>query len=269
MIVLLEAVARTPGFPGRIVATFVVDEEYASTGTQAICRELDRWKPDAALVLEATDLRIGIAHKGFIWAGIETRGRAAHGSQWQIGVDAITAMGHVLVGIDELASELTARPGHRYVGPPSLHASLIEGGQEISSYPAACRLEVERRTVPGETREQVRRELQDILDRQQVADPALAPALSMGLERAPFEVAEDAPIVRALVAAGHEVLGHEPELIGQAWWTDAALLASAGVPTALFGPTGAGAHSAEEWIDLDSLVDFTRIVARVAEDVCR
>jgi len=92
LIVLLEEVARAGDFPGRLVATFVVDEEYASIGTQAVCREIGRWRPDAALVLESTQLDVEVAHKGFVWAEIDTRGRAAHGSRYQDGVDAIAHM---------------------------------------------------------------------------------------------------------------------------------------------------------------------------------
>src|SRR5690606_4524736 len=124
MIVLLEAIARAGDFPGRLIATFVVDEEYASIGTQAICREIDRWRPDAALVLEQTGFNIGVAHKGFIWADIVTRGRAAHGSSYREGIDAIAHMGRVLVELERLGADLVARAPHPYVGPPSIHSSL-------------------------------------------------------------------------------------------------------------------------------------------------
>lgn len=267
-LLLLESVARAGDFPGRLVVTFVVDEEYASLGTQAICRALDRWRPDAALVLENSDLDICVAHKGFAWAEIVTRGRAAHGSRYWLGVDAIAHMGRVLVALEALGAELLARPPHRYVGPPSIHASLISGGQELSSFPEECRLQVERRTVPGETAAQVRDELQTVLDRLAAADAAFAATLTVGVVREPFEVAEDAPIVLALDRACREVRGAAPKLIGKAGWADSALLAAAGVPTAYFGPAGGGAHATEEWIDLDSLATFARILARTAYDFC-
>jgi acetylornithine deacetylase len=268
MIVLLEEVARTGDFPGRLIATFVVDEEYASIGTTAICREIDRWRPDAALVLEATALDVEVAHKGFIWAEIVTRGRAAHGSRYQDGVDAIAQMGHVLVGLDELARELVTRPPHPLVGPPSLHASLIRGGQELSSYPDECRLEIERRTIPGETAEQVRGELQAILDRVAASDPGFRATLELGLVRHPFAVPEDAPIVQAVVRAAEAERGAAPKLIGAGGWADSALLMEAGVPTVIFGTEGEGAHAMEEWADLDNLERFGRALVRVAYDFC-
>ena len=268
MIVLLEEIARVDDFPGRVIATFVVDEEYASIGTQAICREIERWRPDAALVLEGTALDVSIAHKGFVWATITTRGRAAHGSRYQDGIDAIAHMGRVISGVDDLARELLKRTPHRYVGPPSLHASTIRGGQELSSYPDECVLEIERRTIPGESAEQVEAELREILDRLAAGDPAFRATLEVGLVRHPFEIAEDAAIVRLVSAAAERRLGRTPDLIGGMGWMDSALLSDAGVPTAIFGPAGDGAHAIVEWADLDSLYDFTVILADVVQEFC-
>lgn len=267
-LVLLEAIARAGDFPGRLVVTFVVDEEYASNGTQAICREIDRWHPDAALVLENSDLDICVAHKGFAWADIVTRGRAAHGSRYWLGIDAIAHMGRVQVALEALNRELLQRAPHRYVGPPSVHCSLIGGGQELSSFPDECRLQLERRTVPGETAEQVCQELQTILDRLVADDPQFSATLTMGLVRDPFEVAEEAAVVRSLARACRAERGTEPKLIGKAGWADSALLAAAGVPVAYFGPSGGGAHAVEEWVDLDSLLAFTRILGRMAYEFC-
>lgn len=267
-LLLLEEVARAGDLPGRLIVTFVVDEEYASIGTQAICREIGRWQPDAALVLEGTDLDICVAHKGFVWADIVTQGRAAHGSAYQDGIDAIAHMGRVLVDLERLGVDLLSREPHPRVGPPSIHASLISGGQELSSYPEECRLQVERRTIPGETAEQVRTELQAMLDRQSAADPRFTASLAMGLTREPFQVAEDAPLVRVLGSAIERELGRPPKFCGGAGWMDSALLSAADVPTAIFGPEGAGAHALVEWIELDSLERFARILARVAYDFC-
>jgi len=268
MLVLLEEVARAGDFPGRLVATFVVDEEYASIGTQAICREIDRWRPDAALVLEQTNLDVGVAHKGFVWAEIVTHGRAAHGSRFRDGVDAIAHMGRVLVALEQLGRDLIARPPHPRVGPPSIHASLISGGQELSSYPEECHVFIERRTIPGETAEQVRDELQAILDQMAAADPSFRATLQMGLVRQPFEVAEDAPIVRTLARAAEAERGVAPKFVGWAGWMDSAFLSAAGVPTAIFGASGDGAHALEEWADLDSLEALGRVLVRVAYDFC-
>lgn len=269
LIAILEEIARAGDFPGRIVATFVVDEEYASIGTQAVCREIERWKPDAALVLEGTDLDVCIAHKGFVWVTISTRGHAAHGSQYQLGVDAIAHMGRIIVELEALSGELVGRARHRHVGPPSLHASLIRGGQELSSYPEECVLEIERRTVPGETAGQVHAEFQEILDRLAEADAQFRASLEMGLVREPFEVAEDAEIVQVVRRQSASFLGKTPALTGGMGWMDSALLSAAGVPTAIFGPVGEGAHGLEEWSDLDSLHQFATILLATAYAYCQ
>lgn len=267
-IILLEELARRGDFPGRLVVTFVVDEEYASLGSQAVCRDIARWQPDAAIVLENSALDICVAHKGFLWAEIVTHGVAAHGSRYWLGKDAITAMGAVLTALRRHGDELLAREPHVYLGPPSLHASLIEGGQELSSYPERCRLQLERRTVPGDTAASIGAELQAVLAVARAEDPELEAELALGLVRNPFEVPEDAEIVQKLAEACRAERGAVPAFIGKAGWADSALLMEAGVETVYFGPDGGGAHANEEWIDLPSLEAFTRILARVAYAYC-
>jgi acetylornithine deacetylase len=265
---LLEAIARDPEFPGRVVVTYVADEEYASVGTEAVVREISRWRPDGAIVLENSDLDICVAHKGFVWAEVVTQGVAAHGSRYWLGVDAIAMMGYVQVELDKLAQELIARPPHRYLGPPSLHMGLIEGGQEVSSYAAACYLQVERRTIPGDTADSVEAEIEEILAKLGHENPDFSAMATTGIVRNPFEVAEDAEIVQVLKRAATDVRGEEPAFIGKAGWADSALLSEAGVPTTYFGPGGFGAHGAEEWVDIDSLEQFLQILARTAYEFC-
>ena len=181
-----------------MIVTAVADEEHASEGVQAVLR---RYGADACVVTEPTHLRAVVAHKGFVWAELETRGRAAHGSRPDLGVDAIAGMGAVLSGIGALQAALGARP-HPLLGPASLHASLIDGGQELSSYPERCVLAVERRTLPGERLADVERELEGLLARAREADPRLATELRVGLVREPFEVDPQAAIVQLLLRGG-------------------------------------------------------------------
>jgi len=149
------AAAKKRGLRGDVIVTAVADEEYASIGTSSIARH---WHADAAIVTEPTELNICTAHKGFAWLDIETEGVAAHGSRPDLGVDAIVKMGKVLVGLEELDRSLRSAPSHRLLGSGSIHASLIQGGQELSSYPKHCFLSIERRTVPGETLQKVETE---------------------------------------------------------------------------------------------------------------
>lgn len=252
--------------PGDLVLAAVADEEYASMGTQDLVR---RYCTDAAIVTEPTSLTPSRAHRGFIWFDIETTGRAAHGSRYDEGIDAIMHMGRFLTELDRLEQELRARSPHPLAGPPSLHASMITGGSEISIYPAHCRLQVERRTAPGETLESASAELQSIVERLSASDPTFQAVVWSTLERQPFTVDEDALIVRHLDAALTARLGAAVGHTGATFWTDAALLAAAGIESVLFGPTGSGLHSAEEWVDLQSVFDLAYILADTARAYCR
>lgn len=254
-IMLAAAQAKELALRGDVVVAAVSDEEVASIGTQALVASSRRF--DAAVVVEPTELEIAVAHKGFAGFEIETRGRAAHGSRPDLGVDAIAKMGPVLVELDSLAQQLLSEPSHPLLGSGSVHASLIEGGQEFSSYPERCLLTGERRTVPGETTEHVDQELVGLLER---SDSQAT--LRMGVSRDPFEVAEDEEIVRLLRKhAG-------TNLAGVPFWTDAALIAASGVPTLVFGPAGAGAHAAVEWVDLASVERCVEVLLAVATDFC-
>ena len=261
---LAGAAAVGAGWRGDVIVTAVADEEHASEGVQAVLR---RYGADACVVTEPTHLRAVVAHKGFVWAELETRGRAAHGSRPDLGVDAIAGMGAVLSGIGALQAALGARP-HPRLGPASLHASLIDGGQELSSYPERCVLAVERRTLPGERLADVERELEGLLARAREADPRLATELRVGLAREPFEVDPQAAIVQLLLTAGQSVLGAEPEVVGDHPWMDAAFTAAAGIPTVVFGPGGAGAHAVEEYGDIASVRQCADVLIETARRLC-
>ena len=263
-IMLAGAGAVGAGLRGDVIVTAVADEEHASTGVQAVLR---RFGADACVVTEPTHLRACVAHKGFVWAELETRGRAAHGSRPDLGVDAIAAMGPVLAGLAAVQERLDAAP-HPLLGPASLHASTIGGGQELSSYPARCVLGLERRTLPGERAEDVERELGALLALAREHDPRVETELRLGLWRDPFEVAPDAEVVRVLRDAGADVLGAAPQIVGDHPWMDAAFTSAAGIPTVVFGPGGAGAHAAEEYGDLASVERCAAVLSEIAKRLC-
>jgi acetylornithine deacetylase len=252
-IMLAGAEAKRRGLRGDVVVTAVVDEEVASIGTEAIAR---RYEADGAIVSEPTELRVAVAHKGFVAFEIETEGRAAHGSRPDLGVDAIARMGQVLVRLDELDRRLRADPTHELLGSGSLHASIIEGGQEYSSYPDRCLLQAERRTVPGETLEGVEGEIAGLLG-------DLEGASRVALWRPPFEVDPDAGIVE--IVNRHAGNG---EVVGVPFWADSALLADAGIPTVLFGPVGDGAHAVVEWVDIGAAERCLEVYVEVAAEFC-
>ncbi len=250
---------------GDVILTAVADEEFASIGTEAVVASV---RADAAIVTEPTELQLAVAHGGFVHLEVVVHGRAAHGSRPHLGIDAITKMGRVLVGIEELDRRLRANPTHPRVGSGSVHASLIEGGQEFSSYPARCVLQAERRTIPDETAGLAEQELREIVTRAGEGDPDFSAEVRAPISREPFEVAEDDRIVQLVRRHARSVLGTEPDLVGFSFWADSALLAVAGIPTVLFGPIGEGAHAEVEWVDVASLEQCVEIYVGVAADHC-
>ncbi len=254
-------VVRERGFhAGRLIIAAVVDEEYASLGADALVRQ---WRADAAIVTEPTDLRIGVGHKGFAWLEIETAGRAAHGSRPREGRDAILRMGRVLSRLEQLDRELQSRPAHPVMGTASLHASIITGGREWSSYPDKCVLQMERRTIAGETSASAADEVSVILAALRTSDPEFAAGSKLVFSRPPYETPPGNRITALLRHCAHE-RGINAEPIGMSFWTDAAILGEAGVPSVLFGPGGAGLHSIEEYVNAADVVAFRDVVADVA-----
>ncbi len=257
--------AKQKHLRGDVILTAVMDEEYAGVGTTDIAK---RYHADAAIVAEFTELKLILAHKGFVWLDVETIGVAAHGSRPELGVDAIAEMGSMLVELKKLDQNLRSHPTHKWLGNGSLHASLINGGRELSSYPDRCLLSIERRTIPGETPEMVEAELHEIIQRLQLSDPAFVANVRRGIDRLPMETPEDSAIVKAVKGAAGKVLKHPPEFAGVPFWTDAATLWAAGIPSILFGPSGAGAHAIEEWVDLKSVEDCAETYLETAIEFC-
>lgn len=259
--------AASEGVDGEIVISAVVDEEYESLGTRALVASGIR--ADAAIVTEPTRLAINPAHRGFVWVELDFRGRAAHGSRYDLGVDAIRHAGLVIASLDQLQRDTLDHRTHPLLGHASLHLSTIEGGSGWSTYPDRCTLRIERRTMPGETTEQVLQEFAAACERVAALDDKLDVQLRHVLTQGPSDVAGDAPIVRALEAAmraeGETVL-HE----GMSAWTDAALLNDAGIPAICYGPGDIMlAHADEEWIPLDEVERATRVLSRLAQDWMR
>src|SRR5437899_1624513 len=234
---------EAPKLKGDLIVTAVADEEVASLGTSAV---LEKYRADYAIVTEPTELRLCVAHKGFVWLEVEKTGVAAHGSRSDLGVDAIAHMGPILNGVLDLNRRLHKGPRHGLLGTGSIHASLIEGGQEMSTYPARCVAKLERRTVPGEDGASVLREIEDL-------SPPHSPGRArvgarVVLERPPSEVAPNHPLSRAVA----QVAG-DPVIIGVAYWMDMALLNAAGIPCVAYGPEGEGEHADGEWVDVASV----------------
>ncbi|MBA3646697.1 MAG: ArgE/DapE family deacylase [Gemmatimonadaceae bacterium] len=249
-----------------VVIAAVVDEEYESLGMRALLESGVR--AEAAVLTEPTRLAICPAHRGFVWMNVAIRGRAAHGSRYDLGVDAITHAGLLLAELHALEQTREGALTHRLLGRASLHASTVSGGTGMSTYPDFCELTIERRTLPGETAEGALSEVRDAIDRVKAEDSRFDASVTLNTAQAPSDVSADAPIVRKLASA-LRAEGLESPIEGLSAWTDAALLNEAGIPAICFGPGDiALAHSAEEWVPISEVESATRVLAKLASDWC-
>ena len=261
--------AQSMSLSGDVIVSAVADEEYGSIGTEALLSEWERWPAHAVLIAEPTELAISIAHRGFVWLKFEVTGVAAHGSRPQLGVDAIAKMGKVLVALDALDQKLRAHPTHDLLGSGSLHASFIEGGEEISMVPAHCKLLVERRTIPGESAKSAEAEAQALLDDIAATDSDFKAQVKATFSRGPYGIAADHALVQTLKRHAEACLQSDVSIIGSSWWMDAALFGDHGVPTVVLGPAGGGAHARVEWVDLASVQKCQEIYTALIADFCR
>ena len=249
---------------GRVIVAAVADEEFASVGADALVRECTA---DGAVVTEPTDLTLATGHKGFEWVEVETRGRAAHGSRPGEGLDAILRMGRVLAQLEAIDAHLRTRPMHPLLGTASLHASTISGGRELSVYPDYCQLRFERRTMTGEPEQVGLNEVRGVLEELCEADPEFEAAARPVFSRPPYEVPADDGVCLTL-AEVMRARDLDTDPTGMTYWTDAAILGNAGIPTVLFGPAGAGLHGPEEYVDIDSVRVCRDILKALVTEYC-
>ena len=265
MIGAILDLSKNGGLPaGRLILAAVVDEEYASIGAEALVRT---WKADAAVVGEPTDMKIAVGHKGFQWVEVMTEGIAAHGSRPADGRDAIVRMGRVLLRLERLDRELQSRPPHPVHGTASLHASLIAGGRELSTYPDQCTLEMERRTIEGEAGQCALEEVQNIIRDLQREDREFRASARFLFSRAPYLTPADHVLPRMMESALTKK-GTQPVRGGMSFWTDAGILGEAGIPSVVFGPGGAGLHSVSEYVIAEDVITCRDALIELAKEFC-
>lgn len=258
------ALAETPLERGRVVVAAVADEEFASLGADALVKDL---RADGAVVTEPTDLTIATAHKGFAWVTVRTRGTAAHGSRPAEGRDAIMHLGRVLARLEAHGAALLARPPDARLGTPSLHLSTVRGGGEWSVYPDWAEVDLERRTVPGEDGRLALREVEEVLAGLRADDRAFEADSRLVFSRAPYQIDERAELPQMLAASLAEA-GRPAAFAGMTYWTDAAILGHAGIPTVIFGPGGAGLHGDDEHVRIDEVVACRDALVALARRFC-
>ncbi|WP_232819003.1 M20/M25/M40 family metallo-hydrolase [Homoserinimonas sp. OAct 916] len=250
---------------GDVLVTLVADEEFGSLGTEEVLRT---FTADAAIVAEPTNLQLVVAHRGFAWFEIVLTGVAAHGSMPERGVDAIAHATHVLRALDCLAGRLSAGPGHPLLGHSTVRVSKIHGGTDEATVADECRISVERRMLPGESPDSVEQELHLLLSELAAMIPDFTFTLRRQVARAALQADPEAPLVRILEEHATQILGVAPGRRGEPFWTDAGLIAAAGIPCLLLGVDGAGAHEADEWTTGSSVRALTKILVGTIQDFC-
>jgi acetylornithine deacetylase/succinyl-diaminopimelate desuccinylase family protein len=249
---------------GDIQISTVVDEEYMSLGTNKL---LEEFHPTAAIVGEPTDMGVGIAHDGVVRLEVETLGKATHGSVPEMGIDAIIEMSKFVLRLNDLKKEYAKR-NHVLVGVPKLHTSRIEGGSEWNIVPDYCLLKVEHRTIPGETSSMIVNEYEQLFEDLKKEDPSFEAGLKVVMDKQSMEIDSKEPVVKSLQKAFYEIRGFEPQIVGEPYWTDASLFVNkSGIPTCLFAPGDIRvAHSKNEYINIEDVVDAARIYAHASKN---
>jgi acetylornithine deacetylase len=263
MVAAARAAAR--GLAGDVLVALVADEEFGSLGTETVLRH---FRADAGIIAEPSGLELVLAHRGFAWFDLELRGRAAHGSMPEQGIDAIAHATRVLVALDRIKQRLDAEPVHPLLGRGAVRVAEIEGGEDAATVAASCHLTIERRMLPGESPAAVETELTAMLAELGATIPELRAALTTRVAREAWEADPTWPIVTALRSAAERVLGRPPLVRGEPFWTDAGLFGAAGIPCLLFGVSGGGAHAATEWVEVESIRTLTAILDRTITSFC-
>lgn len=251
---------------GEVIIAAVVDEEWASIGTRHL---LDMGvRAHAAIVTEPTRLAIAPAHRGFSWADVRVEGRAAHGSRYDIGIDAVTHAALLLAELDTYQRDVLPGITHPLLGRASFHAGPIQSDGTLSAYPAWCTVGLERRTLPGEDGAHFVHEIEAAIARVAARTPDFRASVTPGLVQRPNDVAVDHPLVQGLAAAA-TAIGATAPIEGLSCWTDAALFTAAGIPAICYGPGDIGlAHAAEEYCPVDEIAVATDVLTRFVTDWC-
>jgi acetylornithine deacetylase ArgE len=260
---MLAAFARLvrdkPAGAMNVTLACTVDEEHTFLGVQELVGQ--RLTADMAIVAEPTQLRIVHAHKGVVRWYLTTVGRSCHSSTPEEGVNAIYNMAGLLVLIQQYAEWLRTSRTDPLLGRPSLSVGRIEGGSSVNTVPDTCRIEIDRRLIPGEDPRAAAKELESYL--RQSTDPTLV-----------FESSEPWLLAPPLVPAGSDELvarlGRQIEaikgyhqVISVPYGTDAAAIAQTGIPAVVFGPGDiAQAHTCDEWVSLEEVEQASEILYR-------
>jgi acetylornithine deacetylase len=257
-------ILRQAGVPpeASVLLVAAVDEEYSFRG---VAKFLEKGiHADGAIVAEPTGLETVVASKGALRWRLKTRGRAAHSSKPHLGVNAVTRMAKVLTAMEEEFPAAFQQQRHPLLGSPTLNVGIIRGGVQVNQVPDSCTIEIDRRTLPGETKESVWKEFESLLanlrDRDSELDVEMEPPM---IEDYPLETKPSERIVQVASKISQELVGHS-RIMGVPYGSDASKFGRAGVPSIILGPGSIDqAHAADEYVELDQVALATEFYARI------
>lgn len=260
--------AVKPHLKGKLKILFTCDEEVGGgKGIQYVASQ-GKLSADCALVAEPTTMQIEIATKGRLNIGITTRGVATHGARPWLGHNAIEDMTDIIVALRELEPMLAGR-SHPLLGRPSLNVGLIRGGTVPNMVPNRCDLEVDRRFLPSEKREECLEEIRAVVERVGKGKKGFQAEVRELLWWTGYVLEENAEIVRQASGAFEAVVGHKPKIAGKDAGTDASWINFlSGIPVVMFSPgDGKKAMNADENVSIDDLIVASKVVTRLTLDV--
>jgi len=256
--------SKIPLHQGAIVLHLVSDEESHGHQGMGFLTQREGIQGDAALIGEPTDLEPVIAQKGALWLRIHTIGKSAHGSKPHLGVNAVEKMMKLI----ERFNFIPLEKEHLLLGKPTLSIGTIHGGTKVNVVPEGCEIEVDRRMLPGEKKEEVLGEIKEILDSLQSQDPFFQYRMEEIDFAEPSEVDPDEEIVKMGVEAIQNVMGRKPMLRGFSGFTDSRFYVNqCHIPTLIFGPGGVDqSHTMDESVEVDALIRAAHIYAMILMD---
>jgi acetylornithine deacetylase/succinyl-diaminopimelate desuccinylase family protein len=265
MIVAFEALAaRRERLPVRVVLMAVGGEERGGIGTKT--EIANGMRADAAIVGESTLLEPKLAHKGVLRLEVEVKGKAAHASDPEAGVNAVVAMAPVIAALDRLAAEVRSRQ-ERHTGRASLVISTITGGVALNVIPASCVISIDRRVLPTETEDRAKEEIVRTVTAALPAGAGATVEVRTVRFVAPSATPENASIVRAAEQAASELLGRPVRASGFTATCDMTYLVNGGrIPSIILGPDSiALAHQADERMSIDEMTRAVALYLRTVE----
>lgn len=225
-----------------IIFAGLVDEEFGQAGSRTLAQKGP--KADLAIAGEPTNLKVVSAHKGNLWIRLSTKGKAAHGSTPQYGTNAINHMSPILKALTVDYPQLLSKKAHPRIGSPTISIGTIRGGSQPNVVPDSCEIDIDRRTIPGETDESVKKEMRNLFSKLKIKSPDYSSTRSVPCP--PLDTDPSLPMVQLFLKASNR-----RKTIGVPYFTDASPISMGGTPALVYGPGNiAQAHAQKEWVCL-------------------